>query len=65
MGDSINAPAGQQVHFTVRMIALQGAYPEIIQDGRLTALMDKSTSSKLDQTRELDYVSDGKDIGSE
>ncbi len=33
MGDSIDAPAGQQVHFTVKMIALQGAYPEIIQDG--------------------------------
>ena len=36
MGDSIDAPAGQQVHFTVRMIALQGAYPEIIQDGKPT-----------------------------
>ena len=32
MGDSISAPAGETIHFTVRMIALQGAYPEIIQD---------------------------------
>jgi hypothetical protein len=60
MGDSINAPAGQQVHFTVRMIALQETHPEIIQDGQLTAIIDKSTSSKPDQTRGFDYVSDGK-----
>jgi hypothetical protein len=36
MGDSIDAPAGQQVYFTVNMIALQGAYPKIIRDGRST-----------------------------
>jgi hypothetical protein len=60
MGDSINAPTGQQVHFTVRMIALQGAYSEIIQDGQSTSLIDKSASSKPDETRAFDYVSDGK-----
>jgi hypothetical protein len=60
MGDSINAPPGQQVHFTVKMIALQGAYPEIIQDGHTTTLIDKSAFSKLDETREFDYASDGK-----
>ena len=60
MGDSIDAPAGQQVHFTVKMIALQGAYPEIIQDGETTSLVDKSASSKPDETRGFDYVSDGK-----
>jgi hypothetical protein len=60
MGDSINAPDRRPVHFTVRMIALQGAYPEIIQDGQLTALIDRSTSEKPDQTRGFDYVSDGK-----
>ena len=60
MGDSINASAGQQVHFTVRMIALQDAYPEIIQDGSPTSLVDKSASSKPDETRAFDYVSDGK-----
>jgi hypothetical protein len=60
MGDSINAPTGQQVHFTVRMIALQGAYSEIIQDGQPTSLIDKSASSKPDETRAFDYVSDGK-----
>ena len=60
MGDSINSPAGQQIHFTVRMIALQGANLEIIQDGQSTALIDKSASSKVDETRGFDYVSDGK-----
>jgi hypothetical protein len=60
MGDSIDAPAGQQVHFAVRMIALQGAYPETIQDGETTALIDKSAFSKPDETRGFDYVSDGK-----
>jgi hypothetical protein len=60
MGDSINASPGQQVHFTVKMIALQGAYPEIIQDGHTTTLVDKSACSKLDETREFDYESDGK-----
>jgi hypothetical protein len=60
MGDAINAPAGQQVHFAVKMIALQGAYPEIIQDGETTALIDKSAFSKSDETRGFDYVSDGK-----
>lgn len=59
MGDSIDAPAGQQVHFTVKMIALQGAYPEIIQDGQLTSLIDKSVFGKPAETRECDYVSDG------
>jgi hypothetical protein len=60
MGDSISAPPGQQVHFTVKMIALQGAYPEIIRDGQPTTLIDKSTFSKLEETRAFDYLSDGK-----
>ena len=60
MGDAIHAPVGQRIHFTVKMIALQGAYPEIIQDGQPTSLLDKSTSSKPDEIRRFDYVSDGK-----
>jgi hypothetical protein len=35
MGDSINTADGQKVHFTVKMISLQSAYPEIIQDGQV------------------------------
>jgi hypothetical protein len=60
MGDVIHAPASQQIHFTVRMVALPGAVPEIIQDGQTTTLIDKSASGKPDETREFDYVSDGK-----
>jgi hypothetical protein len=60
MGDSINALAGQQIHFTVRLIALQGAYAEIILDGQPTTLLDKSESRKPDEIKEFDYVSDGK-----
>jgi len=48
------------VRFTVRMIALEGAYPEVIRDGQSTDLMDKSASSKEDAIRGFDYVSDGK-----
>jgi hypothetical protein len=60
MGDSINVPPGHQVHFTIRAVALQGTYPEIIQDGQVTTLIGKSTFSELDSTRNFDYVSDGK-----
>ena len=64
MGDSISVPAGQKIHFTARMIALPDAHPEIIQDGQptslLTPLTDQSASTKPDQSREFDYVSDGK-----
>ena len=60
MGDAIAAPPGRNIHFTVRMAALQGAYPEIIEDGHPTTLLDKSASTKADETREFDYVSDGK-----
>jgi hypothetical protein len=59
MGDAIKAPAEQQVHFEVRMIALPGASPEIIRDGQSVALVDKSVSSKIGDTRAFDYVSDG------
>ena len=60
MGDSIPASAGQKVHFTVKMVALQGAYSEIIQDGNSTDLIDKSAFDKGDETKEFDYFSDGK-----
>jgi hypothetical protein len=60
MGDAINAPEGQRVHFFIRTIALQETYPEIVQDGRVSSLIDKSSFSKPDDTRDFDYVSDGK-----
>jgi len=60
MGDLINVRAGQQIHFTVKMTALLGAYPEVIQDGQPTALVDKSPLREPTETRAFDYVSDGK-----
>lgn len=60
MGDSINAPAGQQVHFTVNVIAPEGSNPEIIQDGLPTTLIDKLVSRRRGETTGFDYVSDGK-----
>jgi len=60
MGDSIDAPAGQQVHFTVKVIAPEGANPEIIQDGLPAPLINNSESSRRGEVKEFDYVSDGK-----
>ena len=60
MGDSTKVPLGQGVHFAIKTVALQGTYPEIIQDGLVTTLIGKSTFSELDDTRNFDYVSDGK-----
>jgi hypothetical protein len=60
MGDSLQAAAGEKIHFTVKMIALQGAYPQIIQDGQSTALLNKSATHKADEIRGFDYASDGR-----
>jgi len=59
MGDSIHAAAGQKAHFNLRMIALQGAYPEVIEDGQSTTLMDKTVCAEPDETKGFDYTSDG------
>jgi hypothetical protein len=42
------------------MAALQGAYPEIIEDGQPTTLLDKSTAKRTDETKAFDVISDGK-----
>lgn len=60
MGDSLTSPSGQQIRFTVRMLGLEGAHPEIIRDGDLAALVDASPISTKEETRRFDYVSDGK-----
>lgn len=59
MGDSINAAARQKLQFTLKMVALQGAYPEVIEDGHSTALIDKTACTQADETKGFDYVSDG------
>jgi hypothetical protein len=60
MGDRIESPAGQQVHFTVKMTTLENAHPEVIRDGEATPLLDASPSQQKDETRSFDYQSDGK-----
>jgi hypothetical protein len=59
MGDSIHAAARQKVHFTLKMVALQDAYPEVIEDGHPTALVDKTACAEPEETRGFDYTSDG------
>jgi hypothetical protein len=59
MGDSIHAAASQKVHFTLKMVALQDAYPEVIEDGQPTALIDKTASAEPNETKDFDYMSDG------
>ena len=59
MGDSINAAARQKMDFTLRMVALQDAYPEVVEDGHSTALIDKTACVGPDETKEFDYISDG------
>ena len=60
MGDSLTSPLGQQVRFTIRMLGLEDAHPEIIRDGDLTTLVDASPTRTTEETRSFDYVSDGK-----
>jgi hypothetical protein len=60
MGDSIDARAGTQIHFVVKAVALQGANPEIIEDGQSTSLLERLPLKGPDETRSFDYVSDGK-----
>jgi hypothetical protein len=60
MGDEIQSPTGQQVHFTLKMIALAGDHPEMILDGQPTTLLDASPAKQNEETRTFDYQSDGK-----
>lgn len=60
MGDEIQSAAGQQVHFTLKMIALAGDHPEVILDGQPSTLLDASAIKQSEETRNFDYQSDGK-----
>jgi hypothetical protein len=60
MGDDIQASANQQIHFTLKMIALAGDHPEIILDGQPTTLLDASPAKQNEETKNFDYQSDGK-----
>lgn len=60
MGDRMQSPAGQQVHFTVKMIDLVNAHPEVIRDDEVTTLLGASPVHENDETRSFDYQSDGR-----
>jgi hypothetical protein len=60
MGDNIHAPAGQPIHFIVKMTALQNDHAEIIEDGAATTLLDATPSTTPDETRTFDVPCDGK-----
>jgi hypothetical protein len=60
MGDALQANAGEKVQFVVKTVALAGAHIEVIQDGRVTGLLDASPIKLVDETREFIFQSDGK-----
>lgn len=60
MGGTIQSPAGLQVHFTVKMSALEGAHPQVIRDGEMTSLLNETSVQEKEETRSFDYASDGK-----
>ncbi len=53
MGDTLHVDAGETVHFTLRMLNLQGAYPEIVHD-------EADMRHFGEQMTGFDYRSDGK-----
>ena len=53
MGDNLKAPDGQMIHFHLRMLNLQGAYPEIVPDEPKALLFNEEMTG-------FDYRSDGK-----
>jgi hypothetical protein len=53
MGDILNAPTGQAIHFALRMLNLQGAYPEIVHDEPAPLLFGEAMTT-------FDVPSDGK-----
>ncbi|WP_263350568.1 CehA/McbA family metallohydrolase [Acidicapsa acidisoli] len=60
MGDAIQSPADQKVKFSIKMTELEGAHPEVIQDGEITTLVDAAAVQGKEETRNFDYTSDGK-----
>jgi hypothetical protein len=60
MGDAIASPADQKVKFTIKMTELEGAHPEVIQDGEATTLIDAAAVQGKEEVRSFDYTSDGK-----
>lgn len=53
MGENLSVPDGQSVHFTLKMLNLQNAYPEIVHD-------EPNLMTFGEQMTSFDYRSDGK-----
>jgi hypothetical protein len=60
MGDDLSTPAGQQIHFTIKMLSLENAHPEVVRDGEITTLASASPVENKEEARSFDYASDGK-----
>jgi hypothetical protein len=60
MGDALQAPSDQPVHFTIKMTALAGAHPEVICDGAPLPVVNSSPAQSNEETRIFTYESDGK-----
>lgn len=60
MGDAISSLAGEQVHFTLKLVALEGAHPEVIRNGELATLLDTAPVKAKEEMRSFAYSSDGK-----
>jgi hypothetical protein len=60
MGDALQAPRGQPIHFTIKMTGLTGAHPEVICDGATLPLVDASPVQRQEETRNFVHASDGK-----
>lgn len=60
MGDEVQSLAGEQIHFTLKMTALENDHPEMILDGEPTTLLDNSAAKQNNEIRNFDYQSDGR-----
>jgi hypothetical protein len=60
IGDTLAAPAGIVIQFTLRMQHLESTHPEILEDGIPTTLLPVFPTSQPDQSASFAVTSDGK-----
>lgn len=60
MGGAVDAAAGSRVTFTVRVRNAAGARVEFLVDGRPAAHVDQPSLATADESRSLDWPSDGR-----
>jgi hypothetical protein len=59
MGDALQVPSGQSVHFTIKMTALAGAHPEVLCDGAPLTAENSAPAQTDEETKTFRYASDG------